>query len=104
MPPTSMPTNNYKKPNFPIIKTTKTTNINSQEKTKVETQTTFGQSIKNSFAIISVFNIMNILLGKNKVIEENTCKLEKINLENCINNHTDCSEFMEALKRCQTKN
>ena len=94
MPPTSMPPNNYKK----------TTNINSKEDSKVQTQTTIGQSIKNTFGIITTYNIMNILFGKNEIIQENTCKLEKINLENCINNHTDCTEFMEALKRCQTKN
>ena len=94
MPPSSMPPNNYKK----------TTNINSQEESKVQTQTTIGQSIKNAFGMITTYNIMNILFSKNKVVQENTCKLEKINLENCINNHTDCIEFMEALKRCQTKN
>ena len=30
--------------------------------------------------------------------------LQKKYLENCINNHNDCTEFMIALKKCQTKN
>lgn len=94
MPPSSMPPNNYKK----II------NTNSKKDSKVQSQTTIVQSIKNAFGIFATYNIMNILFGKNKVVQENTCKLEQINLDNCINNHTDCIEFMEALKRCQTKN
>lgn len=94
MPPSSMPPNNYKK----II------NTNNPKDSKAQIQITIGQSIKNAFGLITTYNIMNILLSKNKVVQENTCKFEKINLENCINNHNDCTKFMEALKRCQTKN
>lgn len=94
MPPCSMPLNNFKKTN----------NTNSQEEPKVQTQTTLEQSIKNRFETINVYNIMNVLFGKKKVVQENICKLEKKNLENCIKNHNDCAKFMEALKRCQTKN
>jgi hypothetical protein len=94
MPPSTMPPNNYKK----------TTNINSQEESKVQTQTNIIQTIKNGIGMITVYNIMNVFFNKNKVIQEDTCKLEQINLKNCLNNHNDCAEFMEALKRCQTKN
>ena len=89
MPPNSMPMNNYKK----------TTCVNSQERSKVQTQT-----IKNSLGMITVYNIMNVFFNKNKVIQEDTCKLEQINLKNCLNNHNDCTKFMEALKQCQIKN
>jgi hypothetical protein len=94
MPPCSMPPNNYKK----------TTNINSQGETKVQTQTNIIQTIKNGIGMITVYNIMNVFFNKNKVIQEDTCKLEQINLKNCLNNHNDCTKFMEALKQCQIKN
>jgi hypothetical protein len=94
MPPCSMPLNNFKK----------TTNANGEEEPKVQTQTALGQSITDRFEKINIYNIMNILLGKNKVVKENRCNLEKKNLENCINNQNDCTEFMLALKQCQKKN
>ena len=94
MPPCSMPLNSFKK----------TTNTNSEEEPKVQTQTVLGQSIKDRLETINVYNIMNILFGKNKVVKENKCNPEKKKLENCINNHNDCTEFMIALKQCQIKN
>jgi len=89
-----MPPNNY----------IKTTNINSKGESKVQTQTNIIQTIKNSIGMITLYNIMNVFFNKNKVIQEDTCKLEQINLKNCLNNHNDCTKFMEALKQCQIKN
>jgi hypothetical protein len=89
-----MPPNNYNK----------TTSINIQERSKIHNQTNIIQSIKNGLGIITVYNIMNVFFNKNKVIQEDICKVEQINLKNCLNNHNDCAKFMEALRQCQIKN
>jgi hypothetical protein len=44
-----------------------------------------------------------IIIHTKKKIKENDCKIEQINLDNCLKDNRNCVDFIKALNECQKK-
>ena len=42
-----------------------------------------------------------IIIHTKKKIKENDCKIEQINLDNCLKNNKNCFDFIKALNECK---
>jgi hypothetical protein len=55
--------------------------------------------------ILILYNMppSTIIHTKKKIIKENDCKIEQLNLDNCQKDNRDCVDFIKALNECQKK-